>query len=114
MLCSGECCNIALYSNSLTATCKGCDKQIDLRLSPRILGQVADETAVIACGRLLFSDQAWQDLLGRTPDGLLKLGYEEIKYLSDRLLFCRITLLFGWTGDESRAGGRICVLGVHA
>jgi len=41
-------------------------------------------------------------------------GYEETKYLADRLLFCRLTLLFGWTGDESKAGGRICVMGVKA
>lgn len=37
-----------------------------------------------------------------------------MKDLADRLLFCRLTLLFGWTGDESKAGGRICVMGVKA
>lgn len=114
MLLSSECCNIPIFANALTATCKGCDKEVELRLNPRILGQVIDETGAIACGKLLFSDDAWRDLLGRGPDDLLKLGYDEIKYLSDRLLFCRITAMFGWTGDESKAGGRICVLGVRA
>jgi len=113
MLFSGECCNIPTYANAATATCKGCDNAVTLRLNPRIIGQVLDETACISAGKLLFSDRAWQDLLGRKSEELLKLGHEEIRYLSDRLLFCRITLLFGWTGDEGKAGGRICVLGVQ-
>ena len=114
MLLSGECCNMAAYANALTTTCKGCDKEITLRLSPRILGQVIDETASISSGKLLFSDRAWKDLLGRDAADLLKLGQEGMKYLSDRLLFCRISLMFGWTGDETKAGGRICVMGVSS
>jgi len=114
MLCSGECCNIPTYANALTIQCKGCDKQVTLRLNPRIIGQVIDESAAMNSGKLLFSDQAWRELLGRRPEDVLKLRSEEVKYLSDRLLFCRVTLLFGWTGDESKAGGRICILGVQA
>lgn len=113
MLLSGECCSIPAYANATTTICKGCDKQVALRLNPRILGQVIDETAVVSSGKLLFSDRAWRDLLGREAADLLKLGHEEMKYLSDRLLFCRITLMFGWSGDDSKAGGRICVLGVR-
>lgn len=71
-----------------------------------------DETACVNSGKMLLSERAWQDLLGRGPGDLLKLGYEEVKYLSDRLLFARLTLVFGWTGDESVAGGRICVMRV--
>lgn len=114
MLLSSECCNIPLYANSLTATCKGCEKEVRLRLSPELLGQVMDETAVIAPGRLLFRDSAWYELLGRGPEDLLKLSEDEMKYLSDRLLFCRITIMFGWTGDETKAGGRIGVMGVRS
>ena len=113
LLC-GECCNRVVYANSLITTCKNCEKTVALRLSPRILGQVVDETAAISSGKLLFSNEAWRDLLGRGAEDLLKMGYEEIKHLSDRLLFTRVTMLFGWTGDESKAGGRICVLGVCA
>lgn len=113
-LLSGECCHMPIYANADSAECRGCDKIVSLRLNPRILGQVIDETAAIACGKLLFSDEAWQNLLGRGVDDLLTLGYEEIKHLSDRLLFCRITVLFGWSSDESKAGGRICVLDVEA
>ncbi|KAK0947289.1 hypothetical protein LTR29_001244 [Friedmanniomyces endolithicus] len=114
MLFSGECCSMPLYANDLVATCKGCEQKVVLRASPKIIGQVMDETAVVGPGRLLFSDRAWRSLLGREPAGLLELGEDEMKYLSDRLLFCRVTLLFGWTGDESVAGGRICVLDVTA
>lgn len=96
----------------MTGTCKGCDKQITLRLNPRIIGQVIDETACISAGKLLLSERAWRDLLRRRAEDLLKLGQEELRYLSDRLLFCRINVMFGWAGDESKAGGRICVLGV--
>ncbi|KAK4546884.1 hypothetical protein LTR36_001616 [Oleoguttula mirabilis] len=113
MLFSGECCSMPVYANAVTAPCKGCDKEVALRLSPRIIAQVMDETACLGPGKLLFSDRAWKDLLGRPTEDILKLGYEEIKYLSDRLLFCRVTMLFGWTGDESKAGGRVCVLGVR-
>lgn len=114
MLFSGECCNMPTYANALTIQCKGCDKDVPLRLNPRIIAQVMDETACVETGKLLFSDRAWQDLFGRRPEDLLKLGHEAMKYLSDRLLFCRVTLLFGWTADESQAGGRICVLGVQS
>lgn len=112
MLFSGECCSIPIYANAVTAMCKGCDREMPLRLSPRIIAQIMDETAIIGPGKLLFSERAWQDLLGRAPEELLKMGYEEIKYLADRLLFCRVTMMFGWTGDESKAGGRISIRGV--
>ena len=114
MLLSNECCNMPIYANATTATCKGCEKDILLRLSPRILGQVIDETGAVSGGKLLFSDGAWYDLLGRQPSDLLKLGQQELSYLQDRLLFCRVTVMFGWTGDETKAGGRICVMGVRA
>ncbi|KAF2173008.1 hypothetical protein M409DRAFT_62645 [Zasmidium cellare ATCC 36951] len=113
MLLSNECCNIPIYANALTVQCKGCDQEVQLRLNPKILGQVIDETGSISAGKMLFSDQAWRNLLGRGPNDLLQLGYEEIKYLADRLLFCRVSLMFGWTGDERKAGGRVCVLGVR-
>ncbi|GIZ40976.1 hypothetical protein CKM354_000429500 [Cercospora kikuchii] len=113
MLLSGECCSIPIYTNAVTAKCKGCEKQVTLRLNPRIVGQVIDETGAVACGKLLFSDQAWRDLLGRGPEDLLRMKAEEVEYLHHRILFTRVTLLFGWSGDETVAGGRICVLAVE-
>lgn len=114
MLFSGECCNTPIYANATSVQCNNCETFMRLRLNPKVVGQVMDETACIGAGKLLFSDQAWQDLFGREPEDLLRLSDDEMKLLSDRLLFCRITLLFGWTGDESKAGGRICVLGVQS
>lgn len=113
MVMSGECCGIAAYANALSAECRGCGKQVPLRINPRVLALVVDETGGIAAGKLLLSDRAWEELLGRKAEELLKMEDEGVKYLSDRLLFCRVTLLFGWTGDETRAGGRICVMGVR-
>ena len=63
MLFSGECCNIAAYANAASTTCKGCDGNVALRLNPRILGQIIDETAAILSGKMLFSNKAWEDLL---------------------------------------------------
>lgn len=113
MLLSGECCSIPVYANALTAMCKGCDVEVPLRINPRIVGQVLDETAAIGCGKLLFSDEAWSELLGRGPGDVLQLGYKELKELSDRILFTRVSVLFGWTSDETLAGGRICVMGIE-
>lgn len=114
MLFSGECCTMPLYANDLTTKCRGCDRGISLNLNLRILGEVVDETGRVAAGKMLFSLLAWRDLLGRNPEDLLDMGIDEIKHLSDRLLFCRLTLVFGWTGDMTQAGGRICVLRVRS
>nr|OQO19492.1 hypothetical protein B0A51_11538 [Rachicladosporium sp. CCFEE 5018] len=114
MLFAGECCCMPLYANALAANCKGCDKSVNLRLNPKLLGQVIDETAAVSGGKLLLSDQAWTELLGRIPAQLLQMSCEQIKYLADRILFGRLTLAFGWTSDESKAGGRICVMGVRS
>ncbi|KAF2209754.1 hypothetical protein CERZMDRAFT_46572 [Cercospora zeae-maydis SCOH1-5] len=114
MLLSGECCNIPIYANALVAKCKGCNGVVTLRLHPRIVGQVIDETGAVGCGKLLFSDEAWKNLLGRGPEDLLRMKFEEMEDLHHRILFTRVTLLFGWSGDETVAGGRICVLVVEA
>lgn len=114
MLCCGECCGMAAYANAVAAACRGCDGAVALRLNPRIVGQVVDETGAVGAGKLLLSDRAWRDLLGREVGEVLRMGFEEVKHLTDRLLFCRVTLLFGWTGDKTVAGGRVCVLGVRA
>lgn len=37
MLMCGECCSMPLYDNAQTGTCKGCDKQVELRLNPKIV-----------------------------------------------------------------------------
>jgi len=38
------------------------------------LGQVLDETASVAPGRLLLSTKAWRELLGHSAEDLINLG----------------------------------------
>lgn len=37
MLMCGECCSMSIYANAQAAACKGCDKQVELRLNPKIV-----------------------------------------------------------------------------
>lgn len=37
MLLCGECCSMSVYANAQVGTCKGCDKQVELRLNPKIV-----------------------------------------------------------------------------
>lgn len=37
MLMCGECCSMSAFANAPTSTCKGCDKQVELRLNPKIV-----------------------------------------------------------------------------
>lgn len=41
MLLSAECCGIALFANAVTTTCKQCEKDVDLRINPRIVSVTA-------------------------------------------------------------------------
>lgn len=60
-----------------------------------------DETGQVASGKLVFSDNAWQQLLGRTPDQLLQDSVKTLEYLEHRMLFLHITLGFGWCLEGS-------------
>lgn len=39
MLMCGECCSIHVYANALSGTCRGCDKKVELKLNPKIVGR---------------------------------------------------------------------------
>lgn len=39
MLMCGECCSMHVFANALSGTCKGCDKRVELRLNPKIVGR---------------------------------------------------------------------------
>lgn len=58
------------------------------------LGNIVDETGQISCGKLILSDAAWEQLLGRTAAQLVTASLEVMKYLEERLLFLRVTLGF--------------------
>jgi hypothetical protein len=37
MLMCNECCGIALFANETSAKCKGCERNVELRINPRIV-----------------------------------------------------------------------------
>lgn len=84
-----------------------------MRYSPRVqIGTVTDETASITAGKLIWSNEAWEQLLGRTAPELVTSSTELLRYLEKRLEYLRVTLEFGWAGEEV-TGGRLTVLGVR-
>lgn len=118
MLMSNECCGIPIFANRMSVECKHCGKMVGLRISPKIvsisfplptlfvisirflltrnpqLGPVLDETGQISAGKLILSDTAWTQLLGRTPQQLAETDVDVLRYLEQRLLFLRITMGF--------------------
>ncbi|KAH6642168.1 hypothetical protein C7974DRAFT_430696 [Boeremia exigua] len=94
MLLSAECCGIAVFANETSTTCKQCEKLVKLRLNPRILGPVLDETGQVGSGKLIMSDRAWEELLGRTTSQLVHTDIDVLRYLEQRLLFLRVTMGF--------------------
>jgi hypothetical protein len=119
-LLSGECCSIPHHTNtprsllppSIPPTCPKCAQPTTPRLNPRLVGSLIDETGVLATGSLIWSDDAWTQLLGRTAEELCAAEAETLRYLEERMRWLRVTLLMGWGGDDERTGGRLCVLSV--
>ncbi|UPX14921.1 uncharacterized protein EKO05_0005392 [Ascochyta rabiei] len=107
MLLSAECCGIALFANTNNSICKQCEQEVELRINPRILGPVLDETGQISSGKLVLSDRAWGELLGRTASQLVGTDVDVLRYLEQRLLFLRITMGFALKLDDEI--GRLAV-----
>lgn len=53
-----------------------------------------DETGQVSSGKLVLSDRAWEELLGRTAAQLVDTDVEVLRYLEQRLLFLRVTMGF--------------------
>ncbi|KAF2742069.1 hypothetical protein M011DRAFT_413337 [Sporormia fimetaria CBS 119925] len=106
MLMSTECCGNPIYANSVQAKCETCQKQVLLRINPKIINSILDETGEISSGKLIFSDAAWQQLLGRTPEQLVQEKSDVLEFMEQRMLFLRITLGFAWCleGTSPRYG----------
>ncbi|CAN9287576.1 unnamed protein product [Alternaria sp. RS040] len=94
MLMSNECCGIPIFANNIEIKCKQCGRVVKLRINPRILGALLDETGQISSGKLILSDAAWSQLLGRTSEQLLHTPIDVLRYLEERVLFLRITMGF--------------------
>ncbi|PVI01460.1 hypothetical protein DM02DRAFT_705128 [Periconia macrospinosa] len=101
MLMGTECCGMPIFANSTTEKCRHCGKMSTLRINPRILGNIVDETGQIESGKLIFSNAAWEQLLGRTAEQLVSTPLEVLTYLEHRLMYLRLTLGFGlYLGDD--------------
>ncbi|KAH9877719.1 hypothetical protein J1614_002936 [Plenodomus biglobosus] len=111
MLMSNECCGVPIFANAVQATCRQCDKEVQLGINPRILGPLTDETATLSSGKLILSPAAWTQLLGRTASQLVATDVEVLRYLEQRVLFLRVTMGFvlDLCGEEI---GRLAVWGV--
>ncbi|KAI9717432.1 MAG: hypothetical protein M1828_007194 [Chrysothrix sp. TS-e1954] len=112
MLLSAQCCGVPIFANSTVAACKQCERTVTLRLNPRIVGTLIDETGAVAQGKLIWTDKAWTELLGRDADALVRESGELRRALERRICCGRVCLVFGWAGEEV-TGERLCVLGVR-
>lgn len=114
-------CGDNIFSNSSNTPCKRCEKvDVTFRLNPRIvrnqytivsllelfhvangeqLGTIADETGCINGGNLFVSDKAWKSLIGRPAEELVNTDFDSLQEIEHRMLFTRITLLFGWSSE---------------
>jgi hypothetical protein len=98
-----------IYANTTTSKCRNCDKKLNLRLNPKVIGTLIDETGSVASGKLLWSDKAWEDLFGRTASELVSDDGQVIRFLEQRMKYMRITVVFGWSEDV----GKLAVLAVR-
>ena len=103
-------CGVPIYANELEIPCRNCSKLLKLYLNPKIIGILIDETGCITPGKLLWSERAWEQLLGRTVKEVTEMTNEEIRWLEQRMMFMRMHLVFGW--EESV--GRLAILGMRA
>lgn len=124
MLMCSECCGMVVYANKVEERCRGCEKGVGLRVNPRIvslfahffvrfqlyqgavanvniqLGPVLDETGQIASGKLVLTDVAWEQLLGRSPAQLVSTNLEALRYLEQRLMLLRVTMGFALSLED--------------
>lgn len=64
------------------------------------LGAILDETGQIGSGKLILSDRAWTELLGRSASQLVDTDLEVLRYIEQRLLFLRVTMGFALKLDD--------------
>lgn len=116
-------CGIPLYSSTPNLGCPHCLKPVQLVMNPKIITTLIDETGMISGGKLVWSEKAWKELLRRDTQEVCEMGIEEVKMLECRMVGLRISLCFGWVGEDDGGGGgagaegvggRLCVLGIRS
>jgi hypothetical protein len=76
------------------------------------IGPVLDETGQVGNGRLILSDRAWEELLGRTALQLVHTDVGVLRYLEQRLLFLRVSMGFALKLDDEI--GRLAIWCVNS
>jgi hypothetical protein len=54
MLMCGECCGIAVFANDVKGKCRGCEREISLRINPRIVRSLPPPRVLDDCGEILM------------------------------------------------------------
>ena len=102
MMCSTECCGVPIFANAAQASCKQCDQEVILRPNPRIVGQLSDETGSVNGGKLVWAEEAWKLLLGRSTQELVAEPPQTLKNLEYQMKNVRVTLLMGWSPEVGK------------
>ena len=68
-----------------------------------------DETGSVSSGGLIWSDHAWEQLLGRSAEHLIADDIESLRNLEQRMLFLRLSLIIGWNVEL----GKLAVCKLH-
>ena len=121
-----------INGNNLKGICRRCGIERQLRVKLSMVGEIVDEMGAIYSGstpvstlssphesqssrrdsKMLWSDEAWTNLLGRTPEEFVEwLGQgqmEALQALRDRLSYMRVIMMVGWTSEYG--GGRLVIL----
>ncbi|EDN91607.1 hypothetical protein SS1G_01010 [Sclerotinia sclerotiorum 1980 UF-70] len=85
MLLCTECCGIPIYSNTPVTPCPHCKKSLTLKLNSKIITTLLDESGCVNAGKLVWSEKAWRELLGRNIEGLCEMRLEEVRLLEWRM-----------------------------
>jgi len=103
-------CGVPIYANTYRTTCRNCSSLHTLSINPHIIGTLLDETGCVGAGKLLWSERAWETLLGRCVEDVTMMTTNEIRLLEQRMMYMRVHLVVGW--EESI--GKLAVLGMRA
>ncbi|KAI5796361.1 hypothetical protein DFH27DRAFT_113783 [Peziza echinospora] len=103
MMTCGYCCGREIFSNGPQSTCITCHQLVTLRLNPKIIGNVRDETGCIQSGYLILSDMAWSSLLGRSVEEIIATqDPQQLESLDHRIRESRVTMIFAWSLERGR------------
>lgn len=124
-------CGVPLFANTMVARCKQCEEMVELRVNPQMVrqrisqcqsthpstvphlltggqvGLLVDETGCISSGKVILSDQAWSQLMGRDVHEMVS-SRAYMKAFERRVQHSRVTMIFYW----SVAVGRFVILQV--